>query len=508
MFRVIGLIQVLASPNLIRLGHRRRLWLAFLVLPLVGLFIQPPVSRARLQSAHSLNSSKHPESTYVPGEILLRFRQNATATKTRAKFHLSVSQAQGEISVHVERLAGPEVVEGLRLARVAPDDTWRAIEALRARPDVIYAEPNYILRSSAIPNDPHFAEMSNLKNTGQSGSPGSDIRAEQAWDITTGSDAVVVGVVDTGIDTEHPDLKDNIWRNSSEIPDNGVDDDNNGYVDDVSGWDFHNNDKTVFDSPALDAHGTHVAGTIGAVGNNGVGVVGVNWRVKLMPLKFLGSTDGTGTTAGAISALQYARTMRDRGVNIRVLNNSWGGRSFSNALRDAILEVNAAGILFVAAAGNEGMDNDSFPTYPANYDVPNIISVGAQGTNYDLILSSNFGDETVDIYAPGFGILSTTPRNFSNPDYTGPDGATYSFRTGTSMATPHVTGTAALVCAARPGILPSQLRNSILFGSYIVSSRSTRLETHTYLKANGALQSALENDAVPPGSIVDFRIAS
>jgi len=432
----------------------------------------------------------------VPGEILVRFRNDSATAKSRNRSELAIEESGRPISVQIESLTqGPEIVKGLRLARVKLSDTTRAITALRARPDVLYAERNYVLQSSAVPNDPRFPEMVNLQNTGAGGLPGG-MAAEQAWDTTTGSDTVVIGVVDTGVDIDHPDLKDNIWRNLAEVPDNGIDDDGDGYVDDVNGWDFYNNDKTVFDNSNIDAHGTHVAGTIGAVGNNGLGVVGVSWHVKLMPLKFLGSPDGTGTTSQAISALQYAKMMHDRGVNLRAVNASWGGTAFSQALLDAIGELNSAGILFVAAAGNEGMDNDSFPSYPANYDVPNVISVGAEDQFLQRAPFSNFGRQTVDIYAPGVKILSTIPQG------------TYGLLSGTSMAAPHVTGTAALICAARPGIPLTQLKNSILFGSYIVAVREKKLVATTHLKADTALQSALENDNVVPGQVSDVRIAS
>ncbi|MEP6568273.1 MAG: S8 family serine peptidase [Acidobacteriota bacterium] len=468
---------------------------------LLGLFILalffaatlPSLSSANLQSnlgASSTEKARKPDA--VPGEILVRFRAGTTA---KAELMQNLVAAAGrKIPFRVERLGDREIVQGLRIAHVTPDDTADAIQALNARPDVLYAEPNYILRSDALPNDPRFPEMANLRNTGQSGFPGNDIGAEQAWNTSTGTDTVVIGVVDTGIDIEHPDLKDNIWRNTAEVPDNGIDEDGDGYVDDVNGWDFYNNDKTVFDSSTIDAHGTHIAGTIGAVGNNGVGVVGVSWHVKLMPLKFLGSPAGTGSTSQAIAALAYAKAMHDRGVNIRAINNSWGGRAFSQALLDVIGELNSVGILFVAAAGNDGMDNDSFPVYPANYEVPNVISVGADDSAFTRASFSNFGTDTVDIYAPGINILSTAP------------GANYTSRDGTSMAAPHVTGTAALVCAARPGINLPQLRNSILFGSYIVSQRTTKLVTITHLKADGALQSAVENDSVLPGPVSDFHV--
>jgi len=293
-----------------------------------------------------------------------------------------------------------EIVEGLRVAQVNPADTSNAIEALRARPDVIYAEPNFIRKALVAPNDPRYAQMWGLNNTGQTstfggnpGTAGNDIRAEQAWTMTTGSRSVVVGVVDTGIDINHEDLHDNIWINTAEVPGNGIDDDGNGFVDDINGWDFAHNDASVFDytEPSfppsesyagdLDYHGTHVAGTIGATGNNATGVVGVNWQVSLMSLKFL-TEDGKGTSADLLNALAYAKAMRQlwessggtKGANIRVLNNSYGGGEFSQAELDAIRALGDAGILFVVAAGNESVSNDFFPVYPANYLAPNVIS--------------------------------------------------------------------------------------------------------------------------------------
>ena len=222
------------------------------------------------------------------------------------------------------------------------------LKTLRTRDDVLYAEPNYIRHTNAVPNDTHYGDLWGLKNAPPTGA---GISAEAAWDTTTGGHNVVVGVVDTGIDTGHRDLTDNIFINPGEIPNNGVDDDANGFVDDVTGWDFVSNDRTVFDNANNDSHGTHVAGTIGARGNNAVGVVGVNWDVQIMPLKVLGPLGGT--DSNIIAAFQYAKMMRQRGVNLRVLNNSYGGQGFSQSLRDAIDQLNSAGILFVAAAGNE-----------------------------------------------------------------------------------------------------------------------------------------------------------
>ena len=200
---------------------------------------------------------------------------------------------------------------------------------MRARADVVYAEPNFIRQADAVPNDPRYPDLFGLKN---SSSVAGGTSAESAWDTTTGNQNVVVGVIDSGIDIEHRDLKDNIFVNTGEVPGNNIDDDSNGFIDDVNGWDFVNNDRTVFDSANEDFHGTHVAGTIGARGNNSIGVVGVNWNVQIMPLKAIGLS-GT-NDARLLAAYNYAKTMRQRGVNLRVLNNSYGGQQFSQSLLD------------------------------------------------------------------------------------------------------------------------------------------------------------------------------
>ena len=251
----------------------------------------------------------------------------------------------------------------------------------------------------------------------------------------------------------------NIWHNPGEIQGNGIDDDGDGYVDDVYGYDFFHNDATVYDGPGnnpdgstIDAHGTHVAGTIGAVGNNGRGVVGVNWQVSLMSLKFLGP-DG-GTTSDLLKALAYAKMMRElwlssngvKGANIRVTNNSYGGGSYSQAEFDGIQAMGNSGILFVAAAGNDAQDNNVVPSFPASYNLPNVISVAATDRFDNLSGFSNRGSRTVQLGAPGSGILSTTPGN------------NYSVYSGTSMASPHVAGTAALVLSAHPDFTISRLR--------------------------------------------------
>ncbi|MCK4776497.1 MAG: S8 family serine peptidase, partial [Candidatus Krumholzibacteria bacterium] len=278
-----------------------------------------------------------------------------------------------------------------------------AISLYQNDPRVEYIEPNYyIYADDTFPNDPRFPEMWGLHNTGQTGgTPDADIDAPEGWDFETG-EGILVGNIDTGTDWQHQDLADNIYENPNEIPNNGIDDDGNGFIDDVRGWDFVNNDNNPMDD---NGHGTHTAGTIGAVGNNGIGVVGVNWRAVIMPVKFL-SASGGGTTANAIKSVEYTTMM---GMNLT--NNSWGGGGFSQALKDAIDDAGAQGILFVAAAGNGASDTDIFPHYPSSYDSDNIISV-ANTTHNDLLSGlSNWGLTTVDLGAPGSSILSTQPGN-------------------------------------------------------------------------------------------------
>ena len=239
---------------------------------------------------------------------------------------------------------------------------------------------------------------------------------------------MVVGVIDTGIDYKHEDLAANIWINPGEIPDNGIDDDNNGYVDDIHGI----NSITGSGDPMDDHyHGTHCAGIIGAVGDNGKGITGVNWTVKIIGIKFV--SGGFGLDSDAVESINYAVGLRNRGVNIRVLSNSWGGGGYSQSLLDAINQANTSGILFVAAAGNNSSDNDASLFYPASYDTLNVLAVASTDHNDNLSSFSNYGATTVDIAAPGSSILSTYPNN------------NYYSTSGTSMATPHVAGAAALL---------------------------------------------------------------
>lgn len=508
---------MLLKPPTSHTSHYR--WLLLLAILLLFIAILPIAQRAERQSQNPPKSKterteKRPNA--VPGEILVRFRPESNGKRLGRQV---VTEKTGrQIPLSIEAVSPAlEIVPGLRVAKVDPADTSNAIEALRTRSDVIYAEPNFIRRAHAVPNDPRYPQMWGLNNTGQPatsggnpGSPGKDIRAQQAWDITTGNRNVVVGVVDTGIDINHEDLKDNIWVNPGEVAGNGVDDDGNGFVDDINGWDFAHNDATVFDyteptyppSPGytgdFDDHGTHVAGTIGARGNNSIGVTGVNWQVSLMSLKFL-AEDGAGSTADLLNALAYAKAMRQlwessggtKGANIRVLNNSYGGDRFSQAELDAIRALSDVGILFVVSAGNEDTFNDLFPVYPSNYISPNLISVAASSGGGSRASFSNWGEATVNVAAPGEFILSTTPKN------------TYNFFKGTSMAAPHVSGSAALVCALSPSITMQKLRLLMMYSGYVSwgATNAYQISTGRSVDASKALQSLSSTDVTPPGAI-------
>jgi subtilisin family serine protease len=407
---------------------------------------------------------------YVKDELVVRFAPNIPKA--------TIDQINATIGAQV--LQSFQIVSNLYLVKIpAHLSVPEAIARYKGYASVLYAEPNYIVRKAQhvqlTPNDPNFTQLWGLHNTGQTGgTPDADIDAPEAWDITTGSSSVVVFVVDTGVDYNHPDLNANLWRNPGEIPSNGIDDDGNGYVDDVYGIDTYYNDTDPFDG---DGHGTHVSGTIGAIGNNNVGVVGVNWSVKIGHCKFL-SDFGSGTTAGAISCLQYILNLKQTGNpanDIIATNNSWGGGGFSQALHDAIKAHMNAGILFIAAAGNSSANNDTALFLPASYYLPNVISVAATTHTDAKAGFSNYGRRTVHVGAPGQDILSTTPGN------------TYSTFSGTSMATPHVTGLAALIKAQFPSFTWYQIRNRILASGDVTTGMQNVTISDRRINAYGAL---------------------
>jgi len=400
---------------------------------------------------------------YAENEILVRFKDAVPASRKQS-LHRRVRAGVIKSFRHVRNL------ELLGLPRELSVE--QALKSYRNNPDVLYAEPNYFVETLGAPNDSSFVTQWGLRNTGQNGgTPGADIKAVQAWNTTTGSVNVVVAVIDTGVDYNHQDLAANIWRNEADCNSNGIDDDGNGYIDDCHGIDTANGDSDPMDD---NDHGTHVAGTIGAVGNNSLGVVGVNWNVKIMACKFL-DAGGSGSVAGAIACMDYVKTMKDRGVDIVATNNSWGGAGFSQALSDAIEAHRQRDILFIAAAGNSATDNDAVTFYPAGYYLPSVISVAATDKFDRLAFFSSYGAASVHVGAPGAEILSTTTNN------------TYASFSGTSMATPHVTGLAALLKAQNPARDWRAIKNLILAGGKRNSFLNSRTLTGRRLNAAGSL---------------------
>lgn len=460
-----------------------RWWPVLVILPfLSGVAVNPAPVRASGLPQWQVPSGSSPADMpkYRPNEVLVRFR-SGTAKASMEAVH---SQVAAQVMKTFSRLPG------LQLVRIGSETRVEdAIARYKQNPEVLYAEPNYLLRALVFPNDPRFGELWGLNNTGQSGGTvDADIDAPEAWDLSTGSSNVVVAVIDSGIDYNHEDLAANVFQNTAECNTPGGDDDSNGYIDDCHGIDTVNHDSDPMDDYG---HGTHVSGTIGAVGNNSVGVVGINWNVKILGCKFL-DANGEGDTAGAIECLDYVAMMKDRGVNIVATNNSWGGGSFEQSLLDAIDVQRQKGILFIAAAGNDAMDNDVSPQYPGNYYAPNVISVAATDRYDDLAYFSHWGRRSVHLGAPGVAILSTMPGN------------TYESHDGTSMATPHVTGVAALLKAQDPGRDWKAIKNVILAGGDNNIALSNTI-TQKRLNAHGAMtcsNSIVQSRLQPIGNLI------
>jgi subtilisin family serine protease len=410
-------------------------------------------------------------------------RPSAAAVQAKGKDRTAAHAADRVIvkfKKGAEKSLGLKKIKHLRLIdasvfKVPAGDTAAALtKRLSSDPNVEYAELDYIQSAVVIPNDTRFGELWGLHNTGQTGgTPDADIDAPEAWNLATGSSEVVVGVIDTGVDYNHADLNDNIWTNTGETAGDGVDNDGNGYVDDIHGINAITGSGDPMDDNATVYHGTHCAGTVGAEGDNSLGVAGVCWTVKIIALKFLGAS-GSGATSNAVECIQYAI---DMGAD--VLSNSWGGGGYSQALHDAIEAAKNAGILFIAAAGNDGNNNDITAQYPSSYDNENIIAVAATDHNDQRAIytsgSSNYGPTTVDVAAPGKSILSSMAGNG------------YQYLGGTSMATPHVAGLAALLKSYNPSLTWSGIKSRILAGVDPLSSLSGLILTGGRINAYSSL---------------------
>jgi subtilisin family serine protease len=420
----------------------------------------------------------------VPGEFIIKLKEtiNVESLQVGAEFGDNtgarvVTKLENINALHCKWAEGNEAAAA-------------SVDELRRNPNVEYIEPNYLWHAvETLPDDEHIDQMWYLKKIG----------APAAWDVQKDSPNVIVAVIDSGVHLGHDDLKSRIWTNPDETA-NSTDDDDNDLADDLHGWDFFQGDNRpdaelapIDTLPPLciphstkkkfEVHGTHVAGTIGAEGNNNVGVCGVSWNVKIMPLKFLGGTCGSGSTAGAIAAIDYAVKK-----GARVINASWGGAPFSQALKDAIDNANDKGVLFCAAAGNSAEDNDASPHFPSSYGSPNIIAVAATDENDKLAGFSCFGLNSVDLAAPGVKIFNAVPSGDENS--TTP-ASKYANLQGTSMATPIVSGAAALIMARFPDLTHREVKQLLLSTVDPVTALSGKCVTGGRLNLQRALNPPL-----------------
>jgi subtilisin family serine protease len=445
------------------------------------------------------------EFAHVPNQLIVKF---VTDLKTSAKESLLLSV--GAKTIRNFRASGASLIEYQDKAGVS--ELRKRARRLKAKSAVEYVEANTVislgdevpsqpqlskarranpLSEQNIPNDERFEELYGLHNTGQTGGTAdADIDAPEAWAVVTGSRDVLVAVIDTGVDYTHPDIADNYWNNPGETgldadgndkTTNGIDDDGNGYIDDFRGWDFVNSDNDPIDD---NDHGTHCAGTIGGHGNEGTGVAGVNWEVSIVGVKFL-SAGGSGSLADAVSAIEYSTTL-----GVFLSSNSWGGGGFSETMNAAIEEAEAQGILFIAAAGNLTSDNDVSPHFPSSYEGSNVIAVAATDHDDGMASFSSYGLLSVDVGAPGVDILSSVPGN------------EYNKFSGTSMATPHVAGLAALIKSAYPDAESAMIKSRILNTVDPVTALDGKVATGGRINAFNSL----EDDSIPPNAATNLVV--
>lgn len=471
------------------------------------------IATATAASPETVSLGKRPA---LAARVLARFKVDTGAearetvlTGQRARVAKEYSQVPGLVALELLPEPKPNlVVPGADKGGDPGKALLKRIAALQATGAFVYVEPDYMVRIQATPSDSAYQDgtLWGLNNTGLNGGvAGADIQAEEAWNITTGSPNVIVGVIDTGIRYTHQDLLARMWTNPGEIAGNGQDDDNDGFVDNVHGINAIIGSGNPMDD---NDHGTHCAGTIGAQANGGGPHVGVAWDIRLMALKFL-DAEGSGSTGDAVTCINFAVAEKGRlPANIRmILSNSWGGGGPSQALEDAVIAARNAGILFVAAAGNESNNNDTFPSYPANINVDNVLSVAAVDRADQLASFSNRGAATVHLGAPGVAIYSSTSGSDTE----------YKTFNGTSMATPHVSGVAALIWSAFPNASLSEVRQRLLVGVVPIQALNGQTVTGGRLNAfrslsagaDGTLELAATAEGglqVIPGAQVTVRV--
>jgi thermitase len=410
------------------------------------------------------------EARFGRPEVLVKFK-SGVSSETIERL---TAQRHDRVEDRIENVAGLDAIDDLDNA-----DAATVVKEYSALPEVEYAEPNYDIELDAVegplepilPHDPQFNDQWALANSGQrGGKQGADISATLAWAVTTGSDKVVVAVLDSGVDYTHEDLAGNMWKRPASLA--PYHDEELGTMDDEFGF---NAIDTASDPMDDNGHGTHCAGIIGAEGENNLGIAGVNWKVQIMPLKFM-NAGGFGTTKDAIEAINYVIDRKKAGVNVRIISASWGSTQYSRALEDVIRKAYENDIAFVAAAGNSSVNNDRTPHYPSSYNVPNVISVAALDRHDQLATFSNYGPKSVAIAAPGVDILSTWLGN------------AYEEKSGTSMATPVVAGVAALVLSEHQHMSVDELKKKLLASTDPIVALKGKTVTGGRINAAKALE--------------------
>ena len=432
----LALVLILVAAFAGQLNRLRKQWKAH------ARFV-PVEEKKRAATVEDISLSE--TRSFGAPEILVKFKSGVS----QETIDRLTAQRHDRVEDRIENAEGWEAIDDLDNA-----DATTLVSEYQQLAEVEYAEPNFEIEldeapsgplEPILPHDPQFNDQWALANSGQrGGKKGADISATLAWSITTGSEDVVVAVLDSGVDYNHEDLMENMWRRPEKME--PYHDNELGTIDDEFGYNAIDGTTDPMDE---NGHGTHCAGIIGAEGENNLGIAGVNWKVKIMPLKFMNAS-GFGSTKDAIEAINYVIDRKKEGVNVRIISASWGSTQKSRALEDAIRKAGENGIMFVAAAGNASTDNDRRPHFPSSYDLPNVVSVAALDRNDQLASFSNWGVKSVAIAAPGVDILSTWLGN------------QYEEKSGTSMATPVVSGVAALILAEHPRMSVDELRKKLL----------------------------------------------